>query len=205
MNNETKNRGYRILIWLVVSLVFIGIGFLCFRIHQNDPKNDYIMSLIGSLCSLLGLLIAVIQIVKSTKASIASKEAAENAKEAVNNNLKELNKYFSYSTLTQCERLIDEIETLIHSKNLERLFVRLKELKDQLIDIQKNPKLDKQIQNCDQDLNKSIILIQTDIDAVGKKISDGRSSLDLNVVFSHVETMKTDLTKMACELKYEKL
>lgn len=192
-------------VWIIISVVFIFVGIICFWFHNNYPGNDYIMSLIGSLCSLFGLVVAIVQIVKSTKASIEAKKAAENVKTVVDKNIHELNRYFSYSSISQCEKLVDEIEALIHSKSIDRLFVRLKELKDSVIDISNNNKLERFIKSCNTDFNKNIILLQTDIDAIGKKINDSNNTINFDIIFTHAETIKTDLTKIASKLKYEKL
>ena len=189
----------------IVSGSFIVGGIVCVILYFKNPTIwGGHMSLIGSLISIIGLTIAIWQIIQTKKAAIDSSKMAKAAKKAVSENTTEINKYLSYASVSQCERLVDEIESFIHSKNNDRLFLRLKELKDNLIDIKANPKIPHEI--IQKDLDKMLLDLESDILSVGKILNaESNNTLDYNLLLNHVEKTKTKLTSISSDLKYEKL
>ena len=192
--------------WLISGL-FMVAGVICIVMYVNNPCVwGGHMSLIGSLISIIGLTIAIWQIIQAKDAAIDSSIMAKNAKDAVSTNTTEINKYLSYASVSQCERLVDEIESFLHSKNNDRLFLRLKELKDCLIDIEANPRISQVILQRKKDYDKLLRDLESDILSVGKALNPSSSvSLQYDIIFDHVEKIKTNLTSIASELKYEKL
>ena len=205
-NSDTTPKKPHVLFWIISVLFIIG-GIICIVLYAKNPCIwGGHMSLIGSLISIVGLTIAIWQIIQAKEAAINSSVMAEKAKEAVATNTKEINKYLSYASVSQCERLVDEIESFLHSKNNDRLLLRLKELKDSLIDIKVNPRISQVVLRRQKEYNKLLRDIQSDILSV-EKASNPSSSAELqyDFIFNHVETIKTNLTSIASELKYEKL
>lgn len=205
-NTDTKPKKPHVLFWIISFLFIIG-GIICVVLYSKNPCIwGGHMSLIGSLISIVGLTIAIWQIIQAKEAAINSSIMAESAKEAVSSNTKEINKYLSYASVSQCERLVDEIESFLHSKNNDRLLLRLKELKDSLIDINANPRISQVVSQRQKEYNKLLRDIESDILSVEKASNPSSSvGLDYDIIFGHVEKIKTNLTNIASELKYEKL
>lgn len=205
-NADNKTSNSHVIFWIISVLFMLG-GIICIVFYVRNPKVwGGHMSLIGSLISIVGLTIAIWQIIQAKEAAINSSVMAEKAKEAVATNTKEINKYLSYASVSQCERLVDEIESFLHSKNNDRLLLRLKELKDSLIDIKVNPRISQVVSRRLREYNKLLHDIESDILSV-EKASNPSSSAELqyDIIFNHVEKIKTNLTNIASELKYEKL
>ncbi len=205
-NADSTQKKSHVLFWIISVLFMIG-GIVCIVLYAKKPCIwGGHMSLIGSLISIIGLTIAIWQIIQAKDAAIDSSIMAKKAKDAVSTNASEINKYLSYASVSQCERLVDEIESFLHAKNNDRLFLRLKELKDSLIDIKANPRISQVVVLRKKEYDKLLLDIESDILSVGKALDPSSSAiLQYDIILGHVEKIKTNLTSIASDLKYEKL
>ncbi len=186
--NTIHHKPWSSCIWWIIAIILILIGILLFGISQKHSQWNNGLQLIGSISSALGLIFAIIQIIHIRRTS-------ETTAAIVESTLSDVNNYFSYADLSKCEKLIDDIESIARQKSGHALAIKLKELKDNLIDFQKNPEL-----KDTGDLTRWVGIITTDIITCSSSFI---SQYDFEQTIGHVENVKTKLTEIASTLKYK--
>ena len=184
----TRHKPWSSYVWWIIAIILLIAGIILICLYQNHRHWSNHIQVIGSISSALGLIFAIIQIIHVRKVS-------ETTAEVVESTLSNVNNYFSYANVSKCEKLIDEIETIARQKSGHALAIKLKELKDNLIDFQENPAL----KNTDI-FKKWIGIITTDILTCS---STQTSQYDFGKTIEHVEKVKTTLTEIASTLKYK--
>lgn len=184
----THHKPWSSCVWWIIAIILLIFGIILILIYRNHQQWNNHIQVIGSICSALGLVFAIIQIIHARKAS-------ETASEAVQNTLSDVNKYFSYAEVSKCEKLIDDIENIARQKSGHALTIKLKELKDNLIDFKANPAL-----KDSSSLEYWTNIITTDILSCS---SSEISNYDYSSTIEHVEKLKTKLTEIASTLKYK--
>jgi len=114
----------------IIALVLSAI--LCF-IETKWEFGSYI-SIIGSIASLYGIGVAYLQI-KSVG------EIAEETQAVVNNKLSELNNHLTLADLSRIHSMGKEIQAFIHSSKYEVSLVRLRDFKEELVQLKQNDNL----------------------------------------------------------------
>lgn len=172
---------------ILFGCVLLCIGVACFFLRRVlDPYQDTI-SLIGSICSIIGLVWTFRQVVKLVDISNASKDAIDEYK-------KDVNRLFSFSEIKVMEQQIDDVEILLSQGHKKDSLYKLKAIKDSMIDICSIDCIEKKeldsISSYLPILEKHIINIQSQEDDVL-----------LNVIIRDIESLKTIITKSACQIK----
>lgn len=120
----------KIIIGGIIALVFSAI--LCYIVTKWEIGN-YI-SVIGSIASVYGIWVAYLQI-KSVG------EIAEKTQAVVNSKLSELNNHLTLADLSRIHSMGKEIQAFMHSSKYEVALIRMRDFKDELVQLKQNENL----------------------------------------------------------------
>lgn len=186
-----RKESYKRMSFRIKSILFGAVlllsGIVCFFLRHVFDQYQNTISLIGSICSIIGLMLTFRQVVKLVDISNASKDAIDEYK-------KDVNRLFSFSEIKVIEQQIDDVEILLSQGHKKDSLYKLKAIKDSMIDICSNDCIEKKeldsISSYLPILEKHIINIQSQEDDVL-----------LNVIIRDIESLKTIITKSACQIK----
>ena len=193
---EHKHKPWSSTVWWGISIVLVLLGMGFIFLYLKHPRWGNHFQVIGSVSSALGLVFAVLQVIHARRAS-------EDTAEAVKGKLSDLNCYFSYADVSKCGVLVDEIENIARQRSPHALHIKLKELKDNLIDFQLNPNMN----TYKRDLESMVFLLRRDISSCSLASTSSSkigNAVEYDAIIDHAEQIKTLLITIASKLKYQK-
>ncbi|MFH6963575.1 hypothetical protein ACHRVK_14365 [Flavobacterium plurextorum] len=182
---------------IIIFIIGLGLTISLFY-YFLEVKNRTILnflSLFGTFTSLYGLWLAYEQI-------LSLKKSSEETKNAVIDSLKKIDQILSVSELSKANKIIQEIQTSNSNSKHELSLLRMRDLKNILIQIKYNKDLNsytetglyiQNIADLSIDINNLNDLI------IGKK--KGINSSKLN---SNLEHLATTLSEFENKLKFER-
>lgn len=181
-----------------ISILFLIIGILgVVIVLLIIPKESRILlnyiSVIGTFASVFGLLIAYFQILslKSTSKSIEL---------AVENSTHRLNTLLSVSELAKSKKLIEEIQIMLEHDSYGASLIRLKDLKELLIQNKFNVDLQKPTNT--KEYKTIIINTGIDINVVGDYVYKVKDKINKVEIIRNLEITRTKIIEFENELKY---
>lgn len=118
---------------IIGGIIAIGLGIILCLIVTKWEIGNYI-SVIGSIASVYGIWVAYLQI-KSVG------EIAEKTQAVVNSKLSELNNHLTLADLSRIHSMGKEIQAFMHSSKYEVALTRMRDFKDELVQLKQNENL----------------------------------------------------------------
>lgn len=181
---------YSIILFLLLSLVFGITIYLDFF----DNKLSISQTIINGV-GILGVYFTILGIGYTFKQVLL-------VKEEVQNKLKELNEFLSYSEISSTVKQTREIQTFIQNKRYESALLRMKDLKSKLIEIKCNQKLLGYI--VDGDISIHLASIEIDMSNIDDALQ-GVKGVNYRVVSQNLEKVITCLENIVGQLKNTKI
>jgi hypothetical protein len=181
-----------------ISILFFIIGLLGVVIVLLIlPKESRILlnylSVIGTFASVFGLLIAYFQI-------LSLKNTSKSIELAVNNSTHRLNTVLSVSELAKSKKLIEEIQIMLEHDSYGASLIRLKDLKELLIQNKFNVDLQKPTNT--KEYRTIIINTGIDINVVGDYVYKVKDKINKVEIIRNLEVTRTKIIEFENELKY---
>jgi len=178
------------IFFLIVGLLIIIIIF--FQLNDANRNLWNFISLVANFLSLYGLLLAYYQI-------LSLRELSEKTQEAVKISSHRLKKVLSISELSKSKKIIEEIQIFLHGENLYGALLRMKDLKEILI----QNKYIKDLEPFTSIKQYKTLLINTgiDIDNISDSLINDKEKLDKSNIIKNLEITKSKLIEFENELK----
>lgn len=182
--------------WISILLLFIGVLGAIIVLLLLPEKSKILLnyiSVIGTFASVFGLLIAYLQILslKSTSKSIGK---------AVQSSTHRINTIFSIADLAKSKKIIEEVQLMLQNDIYHAGVLRLKDLKELLIQAKYNEDLQKLTQL--QEYKSIIIDTGIDITTLNNYILKVKSTINKSKIISNLEQTRTKIIEFENELKY---
>lgn len=188
----STNQKYALIFFIIGNFI---ISLIYFNIQDNLKNIINFFTLYGTFASLFGILLAYIQIQNLN-------ETSKQTKFAVDKSLVRINQILSVSELSRANKIVQEIQTsIIHSKH-EISLLRMKDLKQILIQIKYNIELN--IYTNTKTYNQNITDISIDINNINDFILGNKKNVNFSKVSSNLENLATILSEFENKLKFEK-
>lgn len=177
---------------LVGGAIALGLSVILCLIVTKWEIGNYI-SVIGSIASLYGIWVAYQQI-KSVG------EIAEKTQTAVNSKLSELNSHLTFADLSRIHSMGKEIQAYMQSSKYEVALVRLRDFKEELVQLKQNEKLFKEDQL--SRLNSSVIDLGIDITNLSANYKK-KDQISNETIHEHLDDALSLLAEIEGILKYK--
>lgn len=181
-----------ISIFLLIIGVLGAIIVLLVIPKESQTILNY-TSVIGTFASVFGLLIAYLQI-------LALKNTSKSIESAVDNSIYRLNTLLSVSELAKSKKLIEEIQIMLQHDSFEAALIRLKDLKELLIQTKYNVDLQK-LTNA-KEYKYIIINTGIDINTISDFIFKVKDKISKIEIINNLEVTRTKIIEFENELKY---
>ncbi|MBS7563580.1 hypothetical protein KHS38_04100 [Mucilaginibacter sp. Bleaf8] len=179
------------IIIFLLGLFFTGVFFWFLPAKDKTLLNG--ASLIGSFFSIYGIAIGYIQI-------LSLKELSRQTQVTVNDALIRLKNIIAISELSKSKKLVDEIQYYLHNANLNGALIRIKDLKETLIQTKYNDDLSKLTAS---KAFKTIILnTGIDMESLNDSILNKVDNVDKLLIIKHLESAKSTIIEFENELKF---
>lgn len=189
LSNKQKN---------TIGIFIIGnflITVLYYNLNPNLKNVVNFFTLYGTFTSIFGILIAYIQIQNLN-------EISKQTKESVDKSLTRITQVLSVSEISRANKIIQEIQTSIIHTKYEISLIRMKDLKQILIQIKYNSELNSYTNT--STYNQNITDISIDINNINDLILGNKKSVNFSKVSSNLENLATILSDFENKLKFEK-
>ncbi|NVM61746.1 hypothetical protein FHW88_000022 [Mucilaginibacter sp. SG538B] len=190
--NFSKNR-------VIASSVLIIGSVIVYIIYYNlkDELKNIVnfFTLYGTFGSLYGLCLAYLQIQ-------SIKETSEKTRLAVDSSLVRINQVLSISEIARSLKIIQEIQTSILHDKSELALLRMKDLKQILIQVKYNGDL--QDYTNSGAYNQHITDISIDINNINDSLLKKKTGVNFSKVNQNLEQLATVLTEFENKLKFER-
>ncbi|RYX81695.1 hypothetical protein EON73_04680 [bacterium] len=187
-SNQIKATFVFIIGSITISLIYYNL--------KADLKNIVnFFTLYGTFASLFGLYLAYLQIQ-------SIKQTSEETKKAVENSLMRINQVLSVSEISKASKVIQEIQTCILNEKHEVAIIRMKDLKQILIQVKYNGDLIKQ--TSDNSYNQHITDLSIDINNINDLLLGKKLGVNFSKVNHNLESLATVLTDFESKLKFER-
>lgn len=188
----STNQKYTITFFIIGNFI---ISLIYFNLHEDLKNIVNFFTIYGTFASLFGILLAYIQIQNLNQMS-------KQTKDAVDKSLVRINQVLSVSELSRANKIVQEIQTsIIHSK-YEISLLRMKDLKQILIQIKYNVELNSYTNT--KTYNQNITDISIDINNINDFILGNKKNVNFSKVSSNLENLATILSDFENKLKFEK-
>lgn len=159
--------------------------------------NDFyeIASFVGSIASFAGLLVTLFQVIRARSASEAAREAAEEARSDIID-------FVTAAEVSQANQLIGLIQNNLYDEKYEAAGVRLRNLKDILVQFRNHRKLD-EIGGADV-INDLVKKIGAERISIQKQARDPTREYDVDPLVDRLEDASSALSEFESKLKYRK-
>jgi hypothetical protein len=181
-----------------LTLVIFAIGFLIIVIFYYNLSSVHkniinFISLFGTFLSLFGIIFAFLQLE-------SLKQINKNTQTQVNLSIEKINDILSISELSKSIKVIQEIQNYLHNQKSELSLVRLKDLKQILIQIKHNNNLTEFTNQ--EDYEKFIVNLSIDINNISDSILKPSRSVNFSKINSNLEELSTRLSEFENKLKF---
>lgn len=176
----------------------LGTGIISLLYYNLNPELKNIVNfftLYGTFASLFGLWLAYLQI-KSIK------ETGEQTNIAVGKSLVRINQVLSVSELSKASKIVQEIQSsILHNKH-ELALIRMKDLKQILIQVKYNADLTEFTNN--GTYNQHLIDLGINISNTNDFILLNKKGVNFSKVNQNLENLSTVLNEFENKLKFKK-
>lgn len=179
-----------VIISILIAIILTGIILYYYFTYENTINN---ISVFGTILSLVGFTFSILQM-------YSIKEINKKTQSEVNKSITKINNILSVSELSKAIKIIQEIQQYLHSDKKELSLIRMKDLKQILIQIQSNEKL--KIENND-DFNQYMTDLSIDINNISDNLLNDKKRVDLSKIISNLEEVSTILSKFENNLKFK--
>lgn len=179
-----------------LSLIILGTGSLgAYLIIASIPDDkisivDYV-SVIGTFASIAGLIVAYLQILSIKDTSISIQNAVKVSTNRINTVL-------SVSEVAKSKKITEEIQMLIQHDNIEGALIRMKDLKELLIQNKYNSNLENTSGN---EYNSIIINTGIDIKTLNDYVLEIKTKINRGLIVQNLEKTRAKLIEFENELK----
>lgn len=184
---------YKITSIFLLILGILGTLIVLSKIPENERNLITYISVIGTFASVFGLLIAYLQI-------IALKNTSKSIQTAVSDSTHRLNTLLSVSDLAKSKKLIEEIQLMLQHDNFSGSLIRLKDLKETLIQTKYNVDLRKLTSS--KEYKTIIINTGIDINTVSDYNLEIKDKINKGLIIDNLENTRTKIIEFENELKY---
>jgi len=178
------------ILLLIIGALGALIVLLLIPPEQRDLL-DYI-TVIGTFASVFGLIIAYLQI-------LSLKDTSKTIQDAVKNSNHRLNTLLSVSELAKSKKLIEEIQIMIQHDNYGGALIRMKDLKELLIQNKYNSDL--QATTKGKEYRKIILDTGIDINTLNDFVLKVKEKINKVEIIRNLETTRTKIIEFENELK----
>lgn len=178
-------------IFYIAGLLLVSFIFYFFPEKQKSLMN-YI-SYFGTYTSIFGIMITYTQI-------LSVKEISEDTKLKVENSLQKTFKILTISELSKSIKLVQEIQNYLLNNKLESAIIRLKDLKNTLIQLKHNNNLDEYTKSSLYSTYLTNISINTN--NLNQHIIGSKTGVNINKIVSNLEDIENHLGEIEGHLKF---
>jgi len=190
-----KIKSHRITAMLVFIFGVIGVTILYNSIKPELKNIVNLFTIYGTFATLYGLFLGYLQI-------YSIKQTSQQTKTAVDKSLVRINQVLSISEISKASKVIQEIQTsILHNRN-ELALIRMKDLKQILIQVKFNPDLIEYTQN--GKYKRNITDLSIDITNLNDLILNNKTGINLTKININLENLATILSEFENKLKFER-
>lgn len=187
-SNQIKATFVFIIGSIIISLIYFNL--------KSELKNIVnFFTLYGTFASLFGLWLAYLQIQ-------SIKETSEETKKAVEDSLVRINQVLSISEISKASKVIQEIQTSILHEKSELALIRMKDLKQILIQVKYNRDLTEYTSI--NSYIQHITDLSIDINNVNDLLLGKKTGVNFSKVNQNLESLATVLIEFENKLKFER-
>lgn len=188
----SKNQIKAIVVFLIGTII-ISIIYYSLKSELRNIVNFF--TLYGTFGSLFGLFLAYLQIQ-------SIRQTSQQTKEAVDKSLVRINQVLSVSELSRANKVIQEIQSSILNSKNELALLRMKDLKQILIQVKYNSDLLEYTNN--GSYNQNITDLSIDINNVNDFVLGNKKGVNFSRVNQNLENFSTILSEFENKLKFER-
>ena len=179
---------------LILFVISIGATYIVYGNLEKELKNIInLFSIFGTLASVYGIYLAYLQIQ-------GIKETTQSTREAVDKSVIRINQVLSISEISKASKVIQEIQvSIIHNKN-ELALIRMRDLKQILIQAKYNGELLYFTQN--ESYNQNITDLSIDINNISDLVLEKKKGVNFSKVNQNLEAISTLLSEFENKLKF---
>ncbi len=184
---------YKTISIFLFIIGILGASIVILVLPKESRTILNYISVIGTFASVFGLIIAYLQI-------LSLKNTSESIETAVDSSIYRLNTLLSVSELAKSKKLIEEIQIMLQHDSYEAALIRLKDLKELLIQTKFNIDLQKPTNT--REYKNIIVNTGIDINTISDfifKVKDKISKID---IINNLEVTRTKIIEFENELKY---
>lgn len=183
-------RNYTILLFVIGLLIIIIIYY---NLQATDKNIINFISLFGTYLSVFGLILAFLQLESIKKIN-------EKTQTEVQISLQRVNDVLAISEISKSIKIIQEIQSYLHSQKSELSLIRMKDLKQILIQVKHNNNLLEFTNHSDYE--KSIVDLSIDINNISDSIFKPNRAVNYSKINSNLEELSTTLSNFENKLKF---
>lgn len=177
----------------VFVIGFLIIVILYYNLPQENKNVINFISIFGTFLSFFGIVFSFLQLYNI-------KEINAQTQAEVNKSINKINDILSISELSKAIKIIQEIQQYLHSDKKELSLLRMKDLKQILIQIQYNGKLE--LAN-NEEFNQYIVDLSIDINNISDNLLNEKKRVEVSKIISNLEEVSTILSKFENNLKFK--
>jgi hypothetical protein len=165
-----------------------------YEVKQQGQGLFQVASLAGSIASFFGFLITLLQVLRARGASEKAQEAAETTRSQIYN-------FVSAAEVSRANQTIGGIQSLLRDRKYEAAWVKMKILKDTLIQFKGHEALKKIGKS--EDIDILINEISIGITNIHNQISGSKKSYNIEKLVDVLEATSSVLSEFESKLKYQ--
>lgn len=186
MNDKTT---WSIFITIISILLMI---VLIISLPQTKREITSYVSIVGTISSIAGLIFAYMQI-------LSLKQTSVEIEKAVSQSSKRLNTLLSVSDLGKSKKIIEEIQLMLQNDKISAALVRLKDLKELLIQAKNNDNLI--LNNQEVDYRSMIKETGINIQTLHDHVFNVKKDFNKIHIISDLEETKTNIIEIESYIK----
>ncbi len=180
------------------TILFFSVGLLIIVILYYNLPSDVrniinFISIFGTFFSLFGIILAFLQLE-------SIKQINTKTNKDVKISLNKINDVLSISEISKAIKIIQEIQSYLHYQKSELCLLRMKDLKQILIQIKHNNYLNDFTNN--EDYEKYIVDLSIDINNISDNIFKPNRPVNFSKINSNLEDVSTKLSDFENKLKF---
>lgn len=183
-------KNYTILLFVIGLLIMILIYY---NLQTNDKNIINFITLFGTYLSVFGLILAFLQLE-------SIKQINEKTQSEVQISLQRVNDVLAISEISKSIKIIQEIQSYLHSQKSELSLIRMKDLKQILIQVKHNNNLIEFTNHSDYE--KSIVDLSIDINNISDSLFKPNRAVNYSKINSNLEELSTTLSNFENKLKF---
>jgi hypothetical protein len=199
LNQAKKNNLFKLSDNKIIAIIVFIIGTIIvstFYYSLNPELKNVVnfFTIFGTFATLFGLLLAYLQIQ-------SIKQTSKQTNAAIEKSLVRINQILSISEISKASKIIQEIQTSVNQSKNEMALLRMRDLKQILIQVKYNPDLLEYTNN--GTYNKNITDLSIDINNMNDLILGNKMNVSLSKINQNLECLATILSEFENKLKFE--